>query len=136
MSDSEKELVALTQKLLDSISAGDWVTYADLCDPSLTAIEAEAPGQVVVGLDFHKFYFDLGGVRGRHRTTMSNTAVRLMGDAAVVTYARLVQRRRRRQACHLDGHGDARLAKARGPVAARPLPPHADVKELATDEHR
>ena len=92
MSDSEKELVALTQKLLDSISSGDWVTYADLCDPSLTAIEAEAPGQVVVGLDFHKFYFDLGGVRGRHRTTMSNTAVRLMGDAAVVTYARLVQR--------------------------------------------
>lgn len=97
MTDPEKELVALTQKLLDSISAGDWATYADLCDPTLTAIEAEAPGQVVVGLDFHKFYFDLGGVRGRHRTTMSNTAVRLMGDAAVVTYARLVQR--------LDGDG-------------------------------
>ena len=92
MSDAENELVALTQKLLDSISSGDWATYADLCDPSLTAIEAEAPGQVVAGLDFHKFYFDLGGVRGRHRTTMTNTAVRLMGDAAVVTYARLVQR--------------------------------------------
>ena len=92
MSDSERELVALTQKLLDSISAGDWVTYADLCDPSLTAIEPEAPGQVVVGLDFHKFYFDLGGVRGRHSTTMSGVVVRLMGEAAVISYARLVQR--------------------------------------------
>ena len=97
MSDSENELVSLTQKLLDSISNADWATYAELCDPTLTAIEAEAPGQVVAGLDFHKFYFDLGGVRGRHRTTMTNTAVRLMGDAAVVTYARLVQR--------LDGDG-------------------------------
>src|SRR5450631_4352735 len=92
MSESEKELVALTQRLLDCISSGDWVTYADLCDPSLTAIEPEAPGQVVVGLDFHKFYFDIGGVRGRHRTTMTDVSVRLMGDGAVITYARLVQR--------------------------------------------
>lgn len=92
MSDSERELVALTQRLLDSISSGDWATYADLCDPKLTAIESEAPGQIVVGLDFHKFYFDLGGVRGRHATTMSGVVVRLMGDAAVISYARLVQR--------------------------------------------
>ena len=92
MSDAENEIVTLTQRLLDSITGADWATYAELCDPSLTAIEAEAPGQTVAGLDFHKFYFDLGGVRGRHRTTMTGTLVRLMGEAAVISYARLVQR--------------------------------------------
>ena len=92
MQDTDGEILALTQRLLDSISSGDWAAYAELCDPGLTAIEPEAPGQVVVGLDFHKFYFDIGGVRGRHRTTMSGASVRLLGDAAVVTYARLVQR--------------------------------------------
>jgi calcium/calmodulin-dependent protein kinase (CaM kinase) II len=92
MSDAERELLALTQKLLDSISAGDWATYAELCDPSLTAFEPEAPGQLVQGLDFHRFYFDLGGVRGPHKTTICSPHVRVMGDVAVVAYARLVQR--------------------------------------------
>ena len=92
MSESENEIMALTQRLLESISDGDWATYEELCDPKLTAIESEAPGQIIVGLDFHKFYFDLGGVRGRHSTTMSGAVIRLMGDAAVISYARLVQR--------------------------------------------
>lgn len=93
MSDELKaELLRLTQKLLDAIAAGDWETYQRLCDPSLTAFEPEAPGQLVHGLAFHRFYFDLGGVRGRHQTTMCAPHVRLMGDVAVVTYARLVQK--------------------------------------------
>jgi hypothetical protein len=29
-----------------------------MCAPELTAIEPESSGQVVTGLDFHKFYFD------------------------------------------------------------------------------
>ena len=58
----------------------------------MTAFEPEAPGQLVEGLDFHRFYFDLGGIRGPHRTTMCSPRVRLLGDVAVVTYARLLQR--------------------------------------------
>jgi ketosteroid isomerase-like protein len=92
MSDTTSELLALTQRLLDSITQGDWATYEGLCDPSLTAFEPQAPGQLVAGLDFHRFYFDLGGVRGRHQTTMAAPHVRVMGDVAVVCYARLVQR--------------------------------------------
>lgn len=93
MTDRDRELLALTQRLLDSITTGDWATYAELCDPGLTAFEPEAAGQLVVGLDFHRFYFDLGGVRGPHRTTMCAAEVRFLGDdVAVVTYARLVQR--------------------------------------------
>jgi calcium/calmodulin-dependent protein kinase (CaM kinase) II len=92
MAEAERELLDLTQHLLDSITTGDWAAYTELCDPSLTAMEPEAPGQRVVGLDFHRFYFDLGGIRGPHRTTMCSPHVRLMGDVAVVSYARLIQR--------------------------------------------
>ena len=91
MSD-ETELLGLTQRLLDSITTGDWNTYQELCDPSLTAFEPEAPGQLVEGLPFHRFYFDLGGVRGRHQTTMCSPRVRLLGEVAIVAYVRLVQR--------------------------------------------
>jgi ketosteroid isomerase-like protein len=92
MSDPTSELLQLTQRLLDAITTGDWATYQELCDPTLTAFEPEAPGQLVQGLAFHHFYFELGGIRGRHQTTMCSPHVRLMGDVAVVAYARLIQR--------------------------------------------
>src|SRR5205823_10213045 len=86
------ELLQLNQRLLDCITVGDWATYQELCDPSLTAFEPESAGQVVEGLAFHRFYFDLGGIRGRHQTTLSAPRVRLMGDVAVIAYVRLIQR--------------------------------------------
>src|SRR5947208_14561840 len=89
---TSQELLALNQRLLESIADGDWATYQELCDPSLTAVEPESHGQLVEGLEFHRFYFDLGGVRGRHHTTMVAPHVRLLGDVAVVAYVRLVQR--------------------------------------------
>jgi calcium/calmodulin-dependent protein kinase (CaM kinase) II len=92
MTDMETELLALTQRLLDAITSGDWATYQELCDPTLTAFEPEAPGQLVQRLDFHRFYFDLGGIHGRHQTTICSPHVRVMGDVAVVCYARLIQR--------------------------------------------
>jgi ketosteroid isomerase-like protein len=82
----------LNQKLLDAIATGDWATYQELCDPSLTAFEPESRGQLVAGLSFHKFYFDLGGFGGRRQTTMVAPHVQLMGDVAVVAYVRLTQR--------------------------------------------
>src|SRR5262249_11841819 len=63
-----------------------------LCDPGLTAFEPEAQGQLVEGLDFHRFYFRLGGARGPHQTTMSNPRVRVVGDVGLVLYVRLNQR--------------------------------------------
>lgn len=88
----EEELLRLNQRLLDCITGGDWATYQELCDPSLTALEPESVGQVVAGLDFHRFYFELGGIRGRHQTTMCSPHVRIMGDVGVVAYVRLIQR--------------------------------------------
>ncbi len=92
MTDATTELLELTQRLLDAITTGDWATYQELCDPTLTAFEPEAPGQLVQGLAFHRFYFDLGGIHGRHQTTICSPHVRVMGDTAVVCCARLIQR--------------------------------------------
>src|SRR3954467_9416383 len=92
MSETESELLGLTRRLLESITDGDWATYEELCDPTLTSFEPEAPGQLVEGLAFHRFYFDLGGIRGRHQTTMAAPRVRVMGDVAVVAYVRLIQK--------------------------------------------
>jgi calcium/calmodulin-dependent protein kinase (CaM kinase) II len=87
-----EELLRLNQRLLDCIAAGDWGTYEELCDPTLTAFEPEAAGHLVEGLAFHRFYFDRGGVSGPHHTTMSTPHVRVMGEVAVVAYVRLNQR--------------------------------------------
>ena len=87
-----EELLRLNQRLLESIAAGDWPAYEELCDPSLSAFEPEGAGALVEGLAFHRFYFDLGGVRGPHGTTMASPHVRVMGDVAVVAYVRLNQR--------------------------------------------
>ena len=87
-----KELLELNQRLLDSIALGDWATYQDLCDPSLTSLEPESLGHLVEGMAFHRYYFDLGGIRGRHQTTVCSPRVRVLGDVAVVAYVRLIQR--------------------------------------------
>jgi calcium/calmodulin-dependent protein kinase (CaM kinase) II len=92
MSDPRDELLALTQRLLDAIADGDWQTYEELCDPSLTAFEPEGCGQLVEGLQFHRFYFHLTDRTGRRQTTMAAPRVRVAGDMAVVTYVRLIQR--------------------------------------------
>jgi ketosteroid isomerase-like protein len=92
MSDETSELLALNQRLLECIAAGDWAAYQELCDQSLTAVEPESHGQLIEGLAFHRFYFDLGGIRGRHQTTICAPHVRMMGDVAVIVYQRLVQR--------------------------------------------
>ena len=86
------ELIQLTGKLLDSIAKGDWDTYASLCDPTLTAFEPESLGHLVEGMEFHRFYFDLGGAEGRHNTTISSPHVRVLGDVGIVSFVRLVQR--------------------------------------------
>jgi calcium/calmodulin-dependent protein kinase (CaM kinase) II len=88
-----QELLEINQRLLESIADGDWDTYAELCDPGLTAFEPEACSHLVQGMDFHRFYFDLGGISGPHNTSMSQPQVLLLGpDAAVLSYVRLVQK--------------------------------------------
>jgi calcium/calmodulin-dependent protein kinase (CaM kinase) II len=88
----EDELLRLNHRLLESIANADWATYQELCDPSLTAFEPEALGQLVKGMEFHRFYFNLGSVTRSHFTTMCSPRIRVMGDVAVIAYVRLNQR--------------------------------------------
>jgi len=90
----EEELLALSRKLLTSIDTGDWAGYAALCDESITCFEPEAPGQLVRGLPFHKFYFDLPSkpTTPAKQSTIVSPCVRLAGSAAVVTYVRVQQK--------------------------------------------
>jgi hypothetical protein len=85
------EILDLNKQLLDSIAKGDWGTYAELCDPTITAFEPEGRGHLIRGLDFHRFYFELGVADGPRNTTMASPKVRVMGEVALVTYVRLVQ---------------------------------------------
>lgn len=91
------EVVEANRKLLAVIDAGDWAAYAELCDESITCFEGEAPGQLISGLPFHKFYFDLPRSNTPRQSTMASPHVRLIGIAAVISYTRIVQR--------LDGSG-------------------------------
>lgn len=88
-----EELLKLNQRLLEAIGGADWDTYAELCDPSLSAFEPEACGQLIEGLEFHRFYFQLGAASRARNTTMCGAKVRMLGDdAAVVSYVRINQR--------------------------------------------
>ena len=85
------KLLDLTRQLLKSIADADWETYAALCDPSISAFEPEASGHLVEGMEFHRFYFDRGGIEGPYNVTIASPHVRVLGDAAIVSYVRLVQ---------------------------------------------
>ncbi len=85
------ELMDLSQRLLDAISEADWETYSRLCDPSITAIEPESHGNLVEGMDFHAYYFDLGPGSNPRNTTISSPHLRMLGDTAVVSYVRMSQ---------------------------------------------
>uniref|UniRef100_A0A915A9F2 Calcium/calmodulin-dependent protein kinase type II n=1 Tax=Parascaris univalens TaxID=6257 RepID=A0A915A9F2_PARUN len=103
----KQEIVRVTQQLLDAISCKDYDSYAKLCDPSMTCFEPEALGNLIEGMDFHKFYFDnSAGIRGpKIHTTLLNPNVHLMGDeGACIAYIRLTQ--------FIDRNGEARSRQA------------------------
>lgn len=84
-------LLQLTQKLLESIANKDWATYQLLTDSTLTCFEPEACGNLVEGMPFHQFYFQLGGGSRPGLVTMTQPHVRIMGNVAIVCYVRLIQ---------------------------------------------
>jgi calcium/calmodulin-dependent protein kinase (CaM kinase) II len=84
-------LLDLNEQLLQSIAAGDWETYAKLCDPTLSCFEPESRGQFVEGMAFHRYYFENGKPALPRNTTICMPHVRLLGDTALVCYVRLIQ---------------------------------------------
>ncbi|XP_036222974.1 calcium/calmodulin-dependent protein kinase type II alpha chain isoform X2 [Bactrocera oleae] len=89
-----QEIIKITEQLIEAINSGDFDGYTKICDPHLTAFEPEALGNLVEGIDFHKFYFE--NVLGKNckaiNTTILNPHVHLLGeDAACIAYVRLTQ---------------------------------------------
>lgn len=89
---TQKELLDRSQQLLNSIDQQDWDMYTRLCDPNLTAFEPEGVGNVIEGMAFHKFYFDLEASGLPKQSTISSPLIRVIGDCAVITYIRVCQR--------------------------------------------
>ncbi|XP_055875996.1 calcium/calmodulin-dependent protein kinase type II delta chain-like isoform X13 [Biomphalaria glabrata] len=90
----KQEIIKLTEQLLQAITSGDYGEYTKLVDPHLTSFEPEALGNLIVGLDFHKFYFDhvLSKNSKPVNTSILNPHVHLLGeDAACIAYVRLTQ---------------------------------------------
>ncbi len=92
MEQTARELLDLSQQLLDSIDQQDWEAYTRLCDSELTAFEPEGVGNVIKGMAFHKFYFDLDASGLPKQSGISSPLVRVIGDCAVITYIRVCQR--------------------------------------------
>ncbi|XP_041066001.1 calcium/calmodulin-dependent protein kinase type II subunit beta isoform X39 [Carcharodon carcharias] len=90
----KQEIIKLTEQLIEAINNGDFEAYAKICDPGLTSFEPEALGNLVEGMDFHRFYFDnlLSKNSKPIHTTILNPHVHLIGeDAACIAYIRLTQ---------------------------------------------
>jgi calcium/calmodulin-dependent protein kinase (CaM kinase) II len=89
----KQEVVKLTEQLLEAINTGDFDTYSKICDPHMSCFEPESLGNLLEGMDFHKFYFDNGRNNYKNlNTTVLNPHVHLMGDdAACIAYIRLTQ---------------------------------------------
>lgn len=87
----EATLINLTRCLLESIVVGNWEAYSQLCDPTISCFEPEAKGNLVEGMDFHRFYFDLKHTGMKLQTTMIRPHVRMLGETAIVSYVRVTQ---------------------------------------------
>uniref|UniRef100_A0A8C7NB56 calcium/calmodulin-dependent protein kinase n=1 Tax=Oncorhynchus kisutch TaxID=8019 RepID=A0A8C7NB56_ONCKI len=88
------EIIKITEQLIEAVNNGDFEAYAKICDPCLTSFEPEALGNLVEGMDFHRFYFDnlLSKNSKPIHTTILNPHVHLIGeDAACIAYIRLTQ---------------------------------------------
>ncbi|KYO25700.1 hypothetical protein Y1Q_0001851 [Alligator mississippiensis] len=90
----KQEIIKITEQLIEAVNNGDFEAYAKICDPGLTSFEPEALGNLVEGMDFHRFYFEnlLSKNNKPIHTTILNPHVHVIGDdAACIAYIRLTQ---------------------------------------------
>ncbi|KAM9609567.1 calcium/calmodulin-dependent protein kinase type II subunit beta isoform 11-T12 [Morphnus guianensis] len=103
----KQEIIKITEQLIEAVNNGDFEAYAKICDPGLTSFEPEALGNLVEGMDFHRFYFEnlLSKNNKPIHTTILNPHVHVIGeDAACIAYIRLTQ--------YIDGQGRPRTSQS------------------------
>nr|XP_051709005.1 calcium/calmodulin-dependent protein kinase type II subunit beta isoform X6 [Oryctolagus cuniculus] len=103
----KQEIIKTTEQLIEAVNNGDFEAYVKICDPGLTSFEPEALGNLVEGMDFHRFYFEnlLAKNSKPIHTTILNPHVHVIGeDAACIAYIRLTQ--------YIDGQGRPRTSQS------------------------
>ncbi|XP_054612553.1 calcium/calmodulin-dependent protein kinase type II subunit beta-like isoform X7 [Dunckerocampus dactyliophorus] len=103
----KQEIIKITEQLIEAVNNGDFDAYSKICDPGLTSFEPEGLGNLVEGMDFHRFYFDnlLAKNSKPIHTTILNPHVHMIGeDAACIAYIRLTQ--------FVDAHGRPRSSQS------------------------
>ncbi|XP_050193331.1 calcium/calmodulin-dependent protein kinase type II subunit beta isoform X2 [Myiozetetes cayanensis] len=103
----KQEIIKITEQLIEAVNNGDFEAYAKICDPGLTSFEPEALGNLVEGMDFHRFYFEnlLSKNNKPIHTTILNPHVHVIGeDAACIAYIRLTQ--------YIDAQGRPRTSQS------------------------
>ncbi|XP_075885747.1 calcium/calmodulin-dependent protein kinase type II subunit beta isoform X2 [Nelusetta ayraudi] len=103
----KQEIIKITEQLIEAVNNGDFEAYAKICDPGLTSFEPEGLGNLVEGMDFHRFYFDnlLSKNSKPIHTTILNPHVHMIGEeAACIAYIRLTQ--------FVDGQGRPRSSQS------------------------
>ncbi|CAM4746567.1 unnamed protein product [Rotaria magnacalcarata] len=90
------EITKVTEQLIQAIANSDYDMYKSLCDPKITCFEPETIGNLVEGLDFHKFYFDTvlsaKASKPTINCTMLTPVVHILGDeSACIAYVLLLQ---------------------------------------------
>ncbi|XP_064640846.1 calcium/calmodulin-dependent protein kinase type II delta 1 chain-like isoform X16 [Lineus longissimus] len=90
----KQEIIKLTEQLIACVTSGDFDGYTKFVDPQLTSFEPESFGNLMEGMDFHKFYFDnvLSKNNKAINTSILNPTVHLLGDdSACIAYVKLTQ---------------------------------------------
>uniref|UniRef100_A0A3B3ZCQ7 Calcium/calmodulin-dependent protein kinase II association-domain domain-containing protein n=1 Tax=Periophthalmus magnuspinnatus TaxID=409849 RepID=A0A3B3ZCQ7_9GOBI len=103
----KQDIIRVTEQLIEAISNGDFESYTKMCDPAVTAFEPEALGNLVEGLDFHRFYFEnLWSKNSKPvHTTILNPHIHLVGEeAACIAYIRVTQ--------FIDANGSPRTVQS------------------------
>ncbi|XP_047654626.1 calcium/calmodulin-dependent protein kinase type II subunit delta isoform X6 [Phacochoerus africanus] len=105
----KQEIIKVTEQLIEAINNGDFEAYTKICDPGLTAFEPEALGNLVEGMDFHRFYFEndsknFHGLRGNSHISEKVT---------------------KENSCrNTSGHQEKPLSKSNKPIHTIILNPH------------
>ena len=98
--EARNRVIETNQKLLNAIVSSDFLTYSSLCSEDLSCFEDETESHLVVGLSFHKVFFDLSSPTAEGVepvttvVTMSSPYVKFLDDSftsAICCYTRFNQ---------------------------------------------
>jgi ketosteroid isomerase-like protein len=94
MTDEERDALAFVRRMLEAIHGGDAEAYAAMCDEDVSCFETDVAPYRIDTLTFHTQLVGemkrLGAYSTLVRADLLTPRVQIYGDAAVVTYTRLM----------------------------------------------